>query len=151
MPALRAFLVRVRTAVPVAGSVSVALTSDRAIRKLNREFRNLDYATDVLSFPAAPLPENISIAQPQPFVSGDLAISIDAAARQAKRFGHPLQTELKILLLHGVLHLAGHDHEADSGEMDAAEEQLRRRFRLPPTLIARTLRPASGPATSRRV
>ena len=71
-------------------------------------------------------------------MAGDLAISFDAAARQAQRFGHPLVVELKILMLHGLLHLAGYDHETDAGEMAAREEQLRRRFRLPPTLIART-------------
>ena len=73
-----------------------------------------------------------------PPVAGDLAISFDAAARQAQRFGHPVVAELKILMLHGLLHLAGYDHEADAGEMAAREEQLRRRFRLPATLIART-------------
>lgn len=151
LPALRGFLVRARRAVPLDGVVSVVLTSDRALRKLNREFRHLDHATDVLSFPAAPLPGNMPITEKRASVSGDLAISVDAAARQAERFGHPLQSELKILLLHGLLHLAGYDHEADDGEMDAAEEQLRRRFRLPALLIARTLRPASRRASAVRV
>jgi len=126
--ALRPFLVRAKKAVPLAGEVSVLLTSDREIHRLNRAFRGKDKATDVLSFPAPPMPGN---------VVGDLAISLHTAARQAERFGHPLHVEIKILLLHGLLHLAGFDHEADSGEMAAREQELRRRFRLPPTLIAR--------------
>ena len=130
LAALRSFLRRARHAVPVPGEVSVLLASDYQIRKLNRTFRHQDHATDVLSFPAPPIPENIA---------GDLAISLDAAARQASEFGHPLLVELKILLLHGLLHLAGYDHESDAGEMAAREEQLRRRFRLPTALIARTL------------
>jgi len=150
VPALRAFITRVRRAVPLDGSVSVALTSDRAIRKLNRDFRGLDHATDVLSFPAAALPDNAAATQAQHIVGGDLALSVDAAARQAKRFGHTLHTELKILLLHGLLHLAGHDHETDNGEMDAAEERLRRRFRLPVALIARTTQPAANAQSAGR-
>lgn len=138
VPALRTFVARVRKAISLAGNVSVVLTSDRAIRKLNRDFRGLDHATDVLSFPAAVLPDNVTAIHTQQISSGDLAISVDTAARQAKRLGHTLRTELKILLLHGLLHLAGHDHEADNGEMRSAEEQLRRRFRLPVALIART-------------
>jgi probable rRNA maturation factor len=131
--------VRAQKAVPLPGTVGVALISDPAIRKLNRDFRGLDHATDVLSFPAAMLPEDISQGKTHPVIRGDLAVSVDAAARQAKRFGHPLQSELKILILHGLLHLAGHDHENDRGEMGVAEERLRRRFRLPSALIARTL------------
>lgn len=143
--ALQAFVARVRAAISLAGTVSVALVSDREIRKLNRNFRGLDHATDVLSFPAAVLPPEISSSShAQRQVGGDLAISVDAAIRQAKRFGHTLQTELKILLLHGLLHLSGQDHESDHGEMDAAEEQLRRRFRLPAALIARTSRPETN-------
>lgn len=84
-------------------------------------------------------------------MGGDLAISVDAAARQANRFGHTLQTELKILLLHGLLHLSGYDHESDQGEMDAAEERLRRRFRLPAALIARTIRPGTNARSAGRV
>lgn len=151
VPALRAFVVRARHAAFLSGTVSVVLTSDRAIKKLNRHFRGLDHATDVLSFPAAPLPDNAARADAEQIVGGDLALSVDAAARQAKRFGHTLPTELKILLLHGLLHLAGHDHETDSGEMDAAEEKLRRRFRLPVTLIARTTRPEANARSAGRL
>ncbi len=144
------FLARAEKAVPVAGEVSVLLTSDRAIRKMNRGFRGKDRATDVLSFPAAAV-DDAGVSRPAsgmrgtrlrpgapPLIAGDLAISVDTAARQAAQFGHTLTVELKILLLHGLLHLAGYDHEADAGEMAAREEELRRRFRLPATLIARS-------------
>jgi probable rRNA maturation factor len=128
LSALRLFLARAQKALPLTGEISVLFTSDREIRRLNRTFRRKDKTTDVLSFPAPEFPESSA---------GDLAISLDAAARQAKQHGHALEFELKILLLHGILHLAGYDHETDSGEMAAREDQLRRRFRLPATLIAR--------------
>jgi probable rRNA maturation factor len=124
---LRGFLARAGRAIPLAGSVSVLLTTDPVIRRLNREFRGKDKATDVLSFPAYML-------QGSPAVAGDLAISLDTATRAAQRFGHSLQQEVKILMLHGLLHLAGYDHETDHGEMAEREEALRRRFRLPRTL-----------------
>lgn len=128
LPGLRSFVKCAQKAVPLAGDVSILLTSDTAIRKLNRNFRRKNRPTDVLSFPAPPSLGN---------VAGDLAVSIETAARQARQFCHPLQVEVKILLLHGMLHLAGFDHEADSGEMAAREEKLRRRFRLPVALIGR--------------
>lgn len=110
------------------------VTSDAEIRRLNRAFRHKDRPTDVLSFPAADF---------QRVHAGDLAISIDTAARQANAHGHSLETELRILLLHGLLHLAGYDHEADHGEMAAREEVLRRRFHLPGSLTSRGT-PAAG-------
>ena len=70
-------------------------------------------------------------------LAGDLAISRHAAARQARQFGHSLDTELRILILHGLLHLAGHDHECDHGRMRRLEDRLRRRLGLPTALIAR--------------
>ena len=126
---LRPFLTRARKAVPLAGEVSILLTSDKNIQTLNRSWRKKNKPTDVLSFPAADFPDHIA---------GDIAISLDTAARQARRFGHPLQIEIKILMLHGLLHLAGYDHETDRGQMAQREDELRRRFRLPPTLISRT-------------
>jgi probable rRNA maturation factor len=78
-------------------------------------------------------------------MAGDLAISFETADRQAQRFGHPVVVELKILMLHGLLHLAGYDHETDAGEMAGHEEKLRRRFRLPTTLIARTVAQPTSP------
>jgi probable rRNA maturation factor len=145
LSALRPFLRRARRAVPVTGQVSVLLTSDGAIKRLNGKFRGLNHATDVLSFPAMEFPAQASSSKKRrgsrgvhPAVAGDLAISLDTAARQAIQFGHPLAIELKILMLHGLLHLAGYDHENDAGEMAVREEQLRRRFRLPSALIARS-------------
>lgn len=136
---LRLFLRRARKAVPVAGQVSVLLTSDSAIKRLNGKFRGKNRPTDVISFPALEMPVQKSGSPLHPLVAGDLAISLEAAARQAQRFGHPVAVELKILMLHGLLHLAGYDHETDGGEMADREEELRRRFRLPTTLIARTI------------
>ena len=146
LSALRPFLRRARRAVPVTGQVSVLLASDSAIKRLNGKFRGLNHATDVLSFPAMEFPAQTSSSGQRrgshgahPAVAGDLAISLDTAARQATQFGHPLLVELKILMLHGLLHLAGYDHESDVGEMAIREEQLRHRFRLPCALIARSM------------
>lgn len=120
------------------------LTSDEEIRRLNRTFRKKNKATDVLSFPA---PEDLAEEH-----AGDLAISIDTAARQAESFGHSLNDEVKILLLHGLLHLAGMDHEVDSGEMADRETELRLELKLPVTLIERatTPRPRSRSASPSR-
>jgi probable rRNA maturation factor len=142
LSALRSFLRRARRAVPVAGYVSVLLASDSTIKRLNGKFRGMHHPTDVISFPALELPAQTSssVQRPaDPAVAGDLAISLEAAARQAKSFGHGTIAELKILMLHGLLHLAGYDHEIDTGEMASREEQLRRRFRLPSALIARSM------------
>lgn len=143
LPDLRPFLARAQKAVPVSGEVSVRFTSDREIRELNKTFRGKNKPTDVLSFPAVQFSSS-RVADKCPVLAGDLAISIDTAERQAAQFGHSLQIELKILLLHGLLHLAGYDHESDQGEMAAREEELRRRFRLPVTLIARAARSRVG-------
>jgi len=124
------FLVRALEAAELEGAVSVLLTGDEEIRRLNREFRHKDKATDVLSFPAAQVNGHDAVA-------GDLAISVETAVREAERRGHPLETELKVLLLHGVLHLAGWDHETDSGEMSAKEEALRVELGLGEGLISR--------------
>lgn len=151
IPALRAFLNRARVAVPLAGEVAVLLTSDDEIRRLNRTFRGKNKATDVLSFPAEPaVPSHGRRKSVVPAIAGDLAVSLDTAARQAKQFGHLLQAEVKILLLHGLLHLAGYDHEIDQGEMAAREEELRRRFRLPVSLITRGSAPAVQTRRPRR-
>lgn len=138
LSSLRAFLTRALAAVSLAGDVSVLLVSDAEMRRLNRQFRGKNQPTDVLSFSAASLPHDH--AQPP---LGDLAISLDTARRQAQEHGHTLEVELKVLLLHGLLHLAGYDHEADAGEMAEREDALRRRFRLPASLIARAQSPRS--------
>ena len=128
---LARFLTQGRKAVRLQGSVSVLLTSDAAIRRLNRQFRGKNKATDVLSFPADPL------LQGQEKVAGDLAISVPTARRQAAEQGHALSVEIKVLILHGLLHLAGYDHETDSGQMARRERQLRAQLRLPQGLIER--------------
>jgi probable rRNA maturation factor len=126
---LARFLFEAQAAVRLKGEVTVLLTTDAAIRKLNRNFRGKDKATDVLSFPA----EGIGAEE----IAGDLAISIPTALKQAVEQGHPLATEIKVLMLHGLLHLAGYDHEADNGKMARREGLLRARLGLPLGLIER--------------
>jgi probable rRNA maturation factor len=134
--ALAAFLASASEAVELQGQVTVLLTDDATVRRLNREFRHKDKATDVLSFPAAePAGEFAPTGLNR--MAGDLAISLDTATRQAESFGHPLETEIRILLLHGLLHLAGFDHETDTGQMARREGRLRRLFDLPTGLIER--------------
>ena len=127
------FLRSAQVAAGLSGEVQVLLADDRLLRRLNREFRRKNAATDVLSFPASP-----ETAEGH---AGDLAISLDTAARQAAEHGHTLRDEVRILLLHGVLHLAGMDHETDGGEMAAQEAALRHKLRLPLGLIARVESP----------
>jgi len=103
-----------------ARAVTCVITSDAELRRLNRQFRGKNYATDVLSFPP-----------------DEMAISLDRAAAQAKELGHSLDAELRILMLHGLLHLCGMDHENDSGEMRRAEARWRKRLGLPLGLIER--------------
>jgi len=126
---LSRFVGAAQSALGMCGEVSVLLADDRTLRRLNREFRGKDKATDVLSFPAA---EEMADQ-----FAGDLAISLDTARRQAAAHGHTLRDEVRILLLHGLLHLDGMDHETDHGEMAAKEIELRMRLRLPNSLIAR--------------
>jgi probable rRNA maturation factor len=124
------FFHQARTAVGLKGEVDVLLASDNTLRELNKKFRGKDKPTDVLSFPA---PAEISDQH-----AGDLAISLETAARQAATYGHTLRDEVRILLLHGLLHLSGLDHETDNGRMATREATLRRELRLPATLIERT-------------
>ena len=137
-PALTRFFNRARQAVGLTGEVEVLLTSDAELKRLNRSFRGKNKATDVLSFPAF-VPEGFPAGFPVPDTAGDLAISLETAARQASAFGHSLEDEVRILLLHGLLHLSGLDHETDNGEMAAREAELRDKLRLPNGLIARTV------------
>ena len=130
---LTRFLNEAKAAVKLHGQVTVLLTTDATLRSLNRRFRGKNKPTDVLSFPAdatAPGAEKIA---------GDLAISIPTARRQAAQQGHPLATEIKVLMLHGLLHLAGYDHESDSGEMERRERRLRAQLGLPMGLIERAV------------
>lgn len=128
-PALAQFLMRAKRLAGLTGEVNLLLANDARIQALNKAYRGKNKPTDVLSFPAAQNAEGLV---------GDLAISVDTAARQATEHGHSLDDELRILILHGVLHLAGHDHEADSGEMRNLESELRANLKLPAGLIERT-------------
>ena len=103
------------------------LTGDAELRRLNREFRSVDEPTDVLSFPSASPAGEL----------GDIAISVERARDQARAYGHELGAEVQILLLHGVLHLLGHDHETDRGRMRRLETRWRKEFGLPTGLIER--------------
>ena len=102
------------------------VTNDRALRKLNREFLDHDYPTDVLSF--------LSGSEDS---LGDVAISVECAEAQAVEYGYTRLREVQILMLHGLLHLLGYDHEADGGKMARAERKWRKHFSLPTNLIAR--------------
>ena len=117
------------------GQVTVLLTTDEAMRGLNRRFRAKNKPTDVLSFPA----EGVGSEG----LAGDLAISVTTALGQAEEHGHSLSTEIKVLILHGLLHLAGYDHEKDAGEMERRERLLRRRLGLPEGLIERVVKKTS--------
>jgi probable rRNA maturation factor len=138
---LARFLALAQAAVRLKGQVNVLLTTDAAIRKLNRQFRGINKATDVLSFPAIPVP-GFKGAEA---LAGDLAISVPTALKQAVERNHSLSTEIKVLLLHGLLHLAGYDHEADEGKMARRERLLRTRLGLPQGLIERAATKAVRP------
>ena len=118
------------------GSVAIAILPDARVKSLNRKYRGKNYATDVLSFPE-------KRSGPAPFL-GDIAISRGIAQKQAKLLGHSLRTELRVLALHGLLHLLGYDHESDKGRMARVEARLRRRAGLPLGLIARAEKPRAA-------
>jgi len=146
-PGLAAWLRRVAPRA-ARGRVTIALVSDGRIRALNRVYRRKDYATDVLSFPARA--RSAQTASPQPPVPdselGDIVIATGVARRQARQAGHSERTELKVLALHGLLHLLGYDHERDAGRMSRVERRLRRAGGLHEGLIER----AGVPARARR-
>jgi probable rRNA maturation factor len=121
------FAQRLQDEVAKGQTFGCLITGDAELRRLNREFRGLDYSTDVLSFPAV---------QPSPYL-GDLAISLGRARAQAREFGHDIEQEVQILMLHGLLHLLGFDHETDSGQMARAEKRWRTRLGLANGLIER--------------
>jgi probable rRNA maturation factor len=135
-----------RVAPPRArGTVTVALLSDRSVRALNRDYRKTDSATDVLSFPADEIRfqprSDAGIGQ-----LGDIVIACGVARRQARNGGHSELTELKVLALHGLLHLLGYDHERDDGLMARVERRLRQKGGLREGLMER-----GRPAPDRRV
>lgn len=123
--ALAAFARKLTRDVARGRRFDCLVTGDAELRRLNRDFRGKDYATDVLSFPG------------QDGHLGDLAISAARARAQAREFGHTTEDEIGILMLHGVLHLLGHDHENDNGRMARLEARWRRALGLPTGLIER--------------
>jgi probable rRNA maturation factor len=140
---LERFLGRARRAAGVSGEINVLLTGSAEMRRLNRKFRGQNRATDVLSFPA-----------PANGAGGELAICAPIAAANARLLGHGAGKEMQVLILHGVLHLAGYDHERDRGQMARKEARLRRALGLPTGLIERTLIHSgkrSGKRAGRRV
>jgi probable rRNA maturation factor len=123
---LRAFHKRLRAEVTAGSAFTCLITRDDQLRQLNRDFLGLDYPTDVLSFPIAGAAS-----------LGDLAVSFDRAEAQAARYGHGIEDEIEILMLHGTLHLLGMDHETDKGRMARAEASWRGKLGLPNGLIGR--------------
>lgn len=124
---LEQFARRLRDEVAGARGFRCLITDDRELRRLNRRFLGRDYATDVLSFP-----------EPEDGFLGEIAISAERAAEQARGRRHGPAEEVRILMLHGVLHLMGMDHEADRGSMGRSEKAWRRRLGLPEGLIERS-------------
>lgn len=134
--------------VRARGTVSVAVVSDRRVRLLNRQYRGIDRPTDVLSFPArvrtkrkpsssVGWPDRGSVPPVAEHFLGDIVIARGVARRQANEAGHSESTELKVLALHGLLHLLGYDHERDNGAMARLERRLRRKGGLREGLIER--------------
>ncbi len=146
LPPLRDFLCRVRSELGIAeAGVTVCFVSDAEIARLNETFRKKKGPTDVLSFPAVTRRRPRRPASPArpgrapggPYrrmkegeYLGDIAISPATARRYAKKYGRKLPNELRVLILHGVLHLLGYDHETDRGEMDRIERKLHKRLGL---------------------
>jgi len=133
---LGAFARRLKDEVARGRTFRCLIAGDARLRHLNRQFRGKDQVTDVLSFPAA---ANSGIAAAGEPALGEIAISAARAAAQASWLGHSVETEISILMLHGLLHLLGLDHEADRGRMAVVERRWRRKFGLPSGLIERTL------------
>jgi probable rRNA maturation factor len=117
--AWEAFAAKAIDAIGKEGSwATIAFVSDKSIRQLNRQFRGIDRSTDVLSFPAGDADPNL----------GDIAISVETATAQAKENGLALDEEVAQLILHGLLHLCGYDHETDNGEMNQLELRMRKKL-----------------------
>jgi probable rRNA maturation factor len=124
---LKDFAGRLSQRLANAAGFTCLLTNDQELRKLNHSFLGHDYTTDVLSFPSGRRSGDL----------GEMAISIGRAQEQAFEFGHSHLDEIRILMLHGVLHLTGLDHESDRGGMARQERKWRGKFGLPETLISR--------------
>ena len=120
------------------GAVCVALVSDRRMRALNRQFRGKDYATDVLSFGTERTEGRRTGRRSARRFLGDIVIAAGVAKKQAKAAGHAVKTEIRVLALHGLLHLLGYDHDGDDGKMARVEARLRKKAGLPEGLIERS-------------
>jgi probable rRNA maturation factor len=140
--ALDRFVARARHAAGLKGTVNVLITTSAEMKSLNRQFRAKDKPTDVLSFPAEP-DANKQFA-------GEIAISAEIATKNAHDLGHPPAEEIKILVLHGLLHLRGYDHESDNGTMARREKKLRAKLHLPSGLIERAAQIAVRRPISRK-
>ena len=125
---LTAFVAVACRAARLRGMVTLMVTDNRELRALNLRFKGADRATDVLSFPAPVFVRGFA---------GDVAVSVEIAAKNARLLGHSVSEEIRILVLHGVLHLAGYDHDSDNGEMASRELLMRKRLSLPTGLIER--------------
>jgi len=139
--ALSRFVDRARLAAGLKGNVDILITSNSEMKALNRRFRGKNAATDVLSFPVSDDDEV------RKNFAGEIAISADIARSNARLLGHRAAEEVKILSLHGLLHLAGYDHESDNGRMARREAKLRAQFRLPVGLIERGSKNRAGDAS----
>lgn len=129
------------------GGIGILVARDAELKSLNTRFRGKAKPTDVLSFPAVPVAAKNGV----PHVHlGDIAISADIAAHNARAYGYSISDEVKILILHGLLHLHGYDHESDGGEMAQREIALRRKLGLPASLIHRTVTQPIKAATRKK-
>ncbi len=135
LSSLESFAELLRDRVARGRAFHCRITNDAELQSLNKQFLGNDYPTDVLSFPS----------------EGDIAISLDRAKAQAKQWNHSTEDEIRVLLLHGLLHLSGMDHETDQGQMKRAEQRWRRKLGLPNSLVARALVPAVSTLKSRPV
>ncbi|MGO4879528.1 MAG: rRNA maturation RNase YbeY [Bryobacteraceae bacterium] len=129
---LEGFARTLRGEVASGAGFTCLITGDSELRRLNRDFLGKDYPTDVLSFPAG--------QGPRPVHLGEIAISVARARAQAAALGHSIEDEIRILMLHGLLHLRGMDHETDQGQMQRSESRWRKRLALPAGLIERAKR-----------
>lgn len=143
-------MARAKNAAGLNGAVNVVVMTKDRIREMNRCFRKKNKPTDVLSFPApdigGPYLHASGRCGSNAKFAGDIAICADIAAENGATLGHGAGTELKILVLHGLLHLAGYDHETDDGQMARKERKLRRDLRLPDGLIERNTSRGERPA-----
>jgi len=136
--ALRNFARMLQQEVAGGRVFDTLITGDAELRRLNRDFRGKDYTTDVLSFPSeAPVRRAGAPKGTLEPAIGDLAISVARARAQGREFGHTTEQEVRILMLHGLLHLLGMDHETDRGRMARAEKRWRTELGLPNGLIER--------------